>query len=134
MKKHQIKINRAIEKYTGFKGGATISAITSQVPEELIERLTGKELGLVMEAINVAFQKGKASTGAEMIDNNAVYINRLDKVIEWNEEGAEYEYQEVTHPAKRYIGETGKEVCIPESKSRVPVKVKDGVLVPRFSE
>lgn len=127
-------MNRAIETYTGFKGGATLSAITDQVPEELIERLTGKELGLVMEAINAAFQKGKASTGAEMIDNNAVYINKLDKIIEWNEEGAKYEYQEVTHPAKRYTGETGKEVHIPESKSRVPVKVKDGVLVPRFSE
>lgn len=122
MKKHQIKMNRAIETYTGFKGGATLSAITDQVPEELIERLTGKELGLVMETINAAFQKGKASTGAEMIDNNAVYINSLDKVIEWNEEGAEWERQEVKDPST-YSG-----------KRIVPVKVKDGVLVPRFSE
>lgn len=122
MKKHQIKMNRAIETYTGFKGGATLSAITDQVPEELIERLTGKELGLVMEAINAAFQKGKASTGAEMIDNNAVYINNLGKVIEWEEEGAEWERQEV------------KDLSTYSGKRIVPVKVKDGVLVPRFSE
>lgn len=134
MRKHQIKMNRAIENYTGFKGAGTLDAIKSQVPEELIERLTGKELALVMQAINAAYQKGRASTGAEMIDNNAVYINKLNKIIEWTEEGAEYEYREVVHPAKKFIGETGKEVYIPESKSRVPVKIKDGALVPRFSE
>ncbi len=122
MKKHQIKMNRAIETYTGFKGGATLSAITDQVPEELIERLTGKEIALVMQAINEAYQKGKASTGAEMIDNNAVYINNLGKVIEWEEEGAEWERQEV------------KDLSTYSGKRIVPVKVKDGVLVPRFSE
>ena len=115
-------MNRAIETYTGFKGGATLSAITDQVPEELIERLTGKEIALVMQAINEAYQKGKASTGAEMIDNNAVYINNLGKVIEWEEEGAEWERQEV------------KDLSTYSGKRIVPVKVKDGVLVPRFSE
>lgn len=132
--KHNIKLNRAYEEYKGFKGTATYTAVEKQLPEELIEKLTGKQLALVMQAINNAYQNGKASTGAEMIDNNAVYINKLGKAIEWNEEGAEYEYQEVVHPAKSYKGETGKSVYIPESKSMMPVKVKDGVLVPRFSE
>lgn len=132
--KHNIKLNRAYEEYKGFKGTGTYTAVEKQLPEKLIEELTGKQLALVMQAISEAYQSGKASAGAEMIDNNAVYINRLDKVIEWSEEGAEYEYQEVVHPAKNYKGENGKDVYIPESKSMMPMKVKDGVLVPRFSE
>lgn len=132
--KHSIKLNRAHEEYTGFKGAETYTTVEKQLPEELIEKLTGKQLALVMQAISKAYQSGKASAGAEMIDNNAVYINRLGKVIEWSEEGAEYEYQKVVHPAKSYKGENGKDVYIPESTSMAPVKVKDGILVPRFSE
>lgn len=117
--KHSIKLNRAMELYTGFKGTATYSAVEKQLPEKLINELTGAQLALVMQAINTAYQKGKASTGAEMIDNNAVYIEKLDKVIERNEEGAEYTRETVT--------ENGYKV----TRSR---KTKDGVLVPRFSE
>ena len=131
--KHNIKINRAIEMYTGFKGSETMHCLLDGIPKELIERLTAKELSIVMLAMQKQYQEGKKSTGAEMIDNNAVYIDKLDKVIEWNEVGAKYEYQEVINPAKHYIGENGKEVYIPESKSRVPVKVKNGVLTPKFS-
>jgi hypothetical protein len=117
--KHSIKLNRAMELYTGFKGTATYSAVEKQLPEKLVNELTGAQLALVMQAINTAYQKGKASTGAEMIDNNAVYIEKLDKVIEWNEEGAEY--------TRETVVENGYRV----TRSR---KTKDGVLVPRFSE
>lgn len=117
--KHSIKLNRAMELYTGFKGTATYSAVEKQLPEKLVNELTGAQLALVMQAINTAYQKGKASTGAEMIDNNAVYIEKLDKVIERNEEGAEY--------TRETVVENGYRV----TRSR---KTKDGVLVPRFSE
>lgn len=117
--KHSIKLNRVMELYTGFKGTATYSAVEKQLPEKLVNELTGAQLALVMQAINTAYQKGKASTGAEMIDNNAVYIEKLDKVIEWNEEGAEY--------TRETVVENGYRV----TRSR---KTKDGVLVPRFSE
>lgn len=130
MRKHQIKMNRAIENYTGFKGAGTLDAIKSQVPEELIERLTGKELALVMQAINAAYQKGRASTGAEMIDNNAVYINKLNKM----KKEQNTSIGKSCTLRKNSSAKTGKEVYIPESKSRVPVKIKDGALVPRFSE
>lgn len=117
--RHSIKLNRAMELYTGFKGASTYSEIEKQLPEKLVDELTGAQLALVMQAINAAYQKGKASTGAEMIDNNAVYIEKLNKVIEWNEEDAEYVRETVT--------ENGYKV----TRSR---KVKDGVLVPRFCE
>jgi hypothetical protein len=117
--KHSIKLNRAMELYTGFKGAGTYSEVENQLPEKLVNELTGAQLALVMQAINTAYQKGKASTGAEMIDNNAVYIEKLNKVIEWNEEGAEY--------IRETVSENGYKV----TRSR---KTKDGVLVPRFSE
>jgi hypothetical protein len=117
--KHSIKLNRAMELYTGFKGAGTYSEVENQLSEKLVNELTGAQLALVMQAINTAYQKGKASTGAEMIDNNAVYIEKLNKVIEWNEEGAEY--------IRETVSENGYKV----TRSR---KTKDGVLVPRFSE
>lgn len=117
--KHSIKLNRAMELYTGFKGAGTYSEVENQLPEKLVNELTGAQLALVMQAINTAYQKGKASTGAEMIDNNAVYIEKLNKVIEWNEEGA------------KYIRETVSENGYKVTRNR---KTKDGVLVPRFSE
>lgn len=116
---HSIKINRAVEKYKGFKGNSTINAITERVPDELIEHLNSDQIALVMGAISKAYQDGKESTGAEMIDNNAVYINNLGKVIEWNEEGAAY---------KRV---TTEEAGCTVTKN---VKVLAGVLVPRFSD
>lgn len=117
--KHSIKLNRAMELYTGFKGAGTYSEVENQLPEKLVNELTGAQLALVMQAISTAYQKGKASTGAEMIDNNAVYIEKLNKVIEWNEERAEY--------TRETVLENGYKV----TRSR---KVKDGVLIPRFYE
>lgn len=117
--KHNIKISRAVELYNGFKGAQTIDAVVAGVPEELIERLTAKELSVVMQAVNSAYHRGRKSTGAEMIDNNAVYIDKIDKVIEWKEEGAEYE-------SKTMVESWGKHT--------VAEKVKDGVLIPFFSE
>ena len=117
--KHLVKMNRAIENYNGFKGDSTIHKIVERIPDELVSELTGKQLALVMQAINKAYIDGRASTGAEMIDNNAVYINSLGKVIEWNEEGAEYETQTIDEPGCRVTKR---------------IKVKDGILVPRFSE
>lgn len=116
---HSIKINRAVEKYKGFKGNSTINAITERVPDELIEHLNSDQIALVMSAINKAYQDGKASAGAEMIDNNAVYINNIGRVIEWHEAGAVY---------KRV---TEKESGCTVTKN---VKVQEGTLVPRFAD
>jgi len=110
--------------YTGFKGQQTMSQISKLVGPELAQILTGKQLGLVMNAINNAYHEGKTSAGAEMIDSNAVYINKLGKVIEWNEVGAEREF--VTN-----IEETSDGV---KYKSSSWVKVKDGDLIPNFAQ
>ena len=79
MRKHQT----AMSIYNGHKGESTVKAVWSFVPQELQESLTGKELGLVLNAINAAYQAGKASTGAEKIDNNAVYVD--GKIVEYKQ-------------------------------------------------
>ena len=46
--KHSIKLNRAMELYTGFKGAGTYSEVENQLPEKLVNELTGAQLALVM--------------------------------------------------------------------------------------
>jgi hypothetical protein len=121
---HQIKLQRAIKQANVFKGQTTLSAIKDQLPESLLETLTAKDIALVLEVINKAYHTGRASTGAEMIDTNAVYIQNIGKVIEWSEVGAEYKqvpFEEVGISGFRSTGTR-------------PEKVKDGVLVPKFSD
>lgn len=113
-----IKLNRAIKTANVFKGSSTVSAIMEQVPEQLIKNLSSKDLAIVIESVNKAYHNGRTSTGAEMIDTNCVWVNGINKMIEWNEEGAEY--QKVTEP------------CEPWGTVTKSVKVKEGVLVPRF--
>jgi hypothetical protein len=54
--------------YNGFKGSNTVNAVLEQIPDELKDQLTGRQLGLVMSAVNSAYHNGRASTGAEVID------------------------------------------------------------------
>ena len=102
----------------------TFDAIWSGIPDELKDQLTSKQLTLVVAAKAQSFQDGKASTGAEMVDDNAVWINSLNRAIEWTEEGTEYEdHTEV-------IDKPG---CMQET-TRQRIKTKDGVLVARFAD
>lgn len=75
-----------VKLYQGFKGPSTLSAIIDQIPEVFFKELTSKQLALVMETINSAYHKGKADAGAEIIDINAVYISKLERIIEWKGE------------------------------------------------
>lgn len=76
------KYSRMIDAYTGFKGTATVGAVLAQLPETLKKELTGRQLGLVMTAINQAYHNGKASCGAEVIDGDAIWINSLQALVE----------------------------------------------------
>lgn len=78
------KQDRALTAYDGFKGGATVAHIQKLVGKELCEKLTGHELGLVMSAVNRAWQEAKASTGAEVIDGDYVWVNALNKGYDLN--------------------------------------------------
>lgn len=65
-----IKHKNMMASYTGFAGTQTMSAVQSQIPTELYQRLTGHELGLVMSAINTAYHNGRASLGGfDLVDD-----------------------------------------------------------------
>ena len=114
------KTRKAKRLYEGFKGSETMAAVFGQIPDDLMQELTAKQIAAVAELINKAYHKGRASTGAEMVEDNAVYVDSLGKIIEWKEEGAEYE---------RVEEKTADGCTVVKHK-----KVKDGVLVPRICE
>jgi len=66
--------------------GDTNSAIFAQIPDSLTQPLTSEQLAAVADCINAAYHRGKAAAGAEMIDNNAVYIDSLSRIIEWDKD------------------------------------------------
>lgn len=68
------KIRRAKRIYEGFKGSETMAAVFGQIPDDLIQELTAKQIAAVAELINKAYHKERASTGAEMVEDNAVYV------------------------------------------------------------
>lgn len=49
---------RMMEAYGGFAGAQTLRAINEQISQELRERLTYREYGLVMKAVNEAYHNG----------------------------------------------------------------------------
>jgi hypothetical protein len=116
-----LKRKNMMKAYTGHNGTETVSHILEIMGNEL-NHLSGKDLGKIMNAIDKAYRLGKTSSRAEMIDTNVVWIENLQKAIEWKEVGAEY--QEVTEDAGMGMGIT----------KTYNKKVKDGELVLSFSE
>lgn len=88
------------------------------LPESAIGSLTSSQIADVCKAIDKSYHNGRAAAGAEMISDDAVYIDSLQKIIEWREEGAVYE--RVTE-----VDEKGYTI-------NYAIKVKDGALVARF--
>lgn len=62
------KESRAMAAYDGFKGGQTVQHIKKLIGKELACRLTGHELGLVMSAVNRAWQEAKGEAIKELED------------------------------------------------------------------
>lgn len=69
----------AMASYDGHHGPVTVKAVLAQIPQELKERLTGHELGLVMSAVNAAYHNGRSSMGAEVCDGSFVWVNPLNR-------------------------------------------------------
>lgn len=72
-----LKYGNMKNSYNGFPGGRSFEAVCAQIPLELLDTCTGKQLGLIMGAINKAFHTGKAGTGAEIIDGSGLWISTV---------------------------------------------------------
>jgi len=80
--KHLIKINRACRLGHWHKGPNTQGAVLAQLPQQLLGTLTSRDIALVCDAINTAYHNGKASCGCEVIDGEAIFINKLGNLYE----------------------------------------------------
>ena len=72
------KYNRMIRQFNGHKGSITTAAVLDGMPETLLDRLTGAQLGDVMSAVNAAYHRGHAAAGTEIVDD-CVHVR--DKLI-----------------------------------------------------
>ena len=66
-----IKLNRALE-ICNFRPMQE-RAILDSVPQELIDRLTGKELATVMQALDTHWHKAQAATEQQILDEVCVW-------------------------------------------------------------
>lgn len=83
-----IKLNRAL----GICNFRPIQedAILGSVPQELIDRLTGKELALVMQALDAHWHKAQAAKEQAIIDEGCIWSEQHDKLLDLsykNEDG-----------------------------------------------
>ena len=79
-----IKISRALNRANIHHGPVTESAILSAIPAELIDELPSRLITKVIEALNTHWHNARASTGAEKIDSNCVWVSGLNRSIEWD--------------------------------------------------
>lgn len=65
--------------FDGHHGEVTMEAVEKFIGDKLRERLTGREYGLAMSAVNAAFHAGKKECGAEVIDGDYVWVVCLNR-------------------------------------------------------
>ena len=70
----QTRYTRIMAAYDGFHGSRTVDAVLAQIPRDLQQRLTGRELGMVMSAVNAAYHNGRASHGGLDLCDDAVWL------------------------------------------------------------
>ena len=54
-----LKYRNMMKAYTGFGGEQTVRAVKDQIPAELFDALTGKQLGTLMSLIYSSYQRGR---------------------------------------------------------------------------
>jgi transcriptional regulator with XRE-family HTH domain len=77
-----VKIEDAIDMSRVHKGPTTVSTIVNMIPQSLLDKLDSAEISLLIDVINASYQNGRASTGAEMIDDDTVWINKMQIAID----------------------------------------------------
>ena len=64
----------AMAAYDGHKGPVIMQSVEAQICDELRERLTGREYGLVMSAVNAAYHNGRTSHGGLDLCDDCVWL------------------------------------------------------------
>lgn len=79
-----IKFHRAVRKanIASKTCPTVVAAIIQQIPAELIASVTSTQLALIMEAVHTSYHAGRASTGAEMLDDGSVWVPSAQRILE----------------------------------------------------
>jgi hypothetical protein len=79
----QLKIRRALALNNCGNMPVTANAIVDATAQEanVLAALTSKQLAAVMRLVETNYHKGRASTGAEVIDGDAVWVSSIGKMI-----------------------------------------------------
>ncbi len=78
------KWERALAQYNGHKGEATIAHVERNIESvypTAYRDLTGVQYGRLMSVANTSYHAGRASTHAERIDPDAVYVDGVGGLV-----------------------------------------------------
>lgn len=76
------KYQRMLDSFGESKKYPTVvKAVFDKIPSDITQKLTGKELGQIMKAINDSFHEGKKSCGAE-VEDDAIWIDKLNTMYD----------------------------------------------------
>lgn len=76
-----IKLNRAL-RICGFRPMQEREILDS-VPQELMDRLTGKELALVMQALDAHWHKAQMAKEQAIIDEGCIWSEQHGKLLDF---------------------------------------------------
>lgn len=63
--------------------GATANTILNKIPDNIVNKLTGTEVGQLMQLLNDSYNAGKTACGAEVLDGGEyIWIDKLDKMYD----------------------------------------------------
>lgn len=75
------KMQAAVDMSHAFAGDQTMQAILSRMPGDVIKECPARIIAQVIDAIDKSYKAGQASTGAEVIDDDAIWIEPLQRLI-----------------------------------------------------
>ena len=77
-----IKFHRAVRKanIASKTCPTVVEAIIQQIPADLIASVTSTQLALIVEAVHASYHAGRSSTGAEMLDDGAVWVHEAKRI------------------------------------------------------
>ena len=87
-----IKINRAL-KQCGFRPRQE-SEILDSVPQDLMKRLTSKELASMMQALDAHWHKAQAAKDQEILGEGCIWSNQHGKLLDLCIKGEDFEITE----------------------------------------
>ena len=118
-----LKQKNMMATYAGFTGPETVNDILSEISDTLKDELTGRQLGLVMQAVNAGHQSGKTQGDMELTQ----HIGLPNNVGLWDVMGDSYQRNTSPRDCQILKFEDGLNIeDVLEQRGRQVAKWKEG--------